>query len=252
MQILFKDNCERTEHSLSLWVTEAKALPPKRRYYCELHLDGTLFARTTSRDVGKPTQQSGQGSDGGAGAAGLAPGGQIFWGELFELDNLPPVTKITLHLFRDEDPKKKRHSRDESYLYPLGNVTLPLADIQGRAFQEKWYPIIPFKPPGSGNGKDQLGPQASLRIKARFQNLRVLPIEKYKEFAEYLTLNYVNMCGSLEPLLNVRDKEELAGALVHVLQSIGKAKVSQSLTSQSLTNLSTGVCWFCDGDIKNQ
>ncbi|XP_031419764.1 disabled homolog 2-interacting protein isoform X2 [Clupea harengus] len=219
-----KDNCERTEHSLSLWLTEAKALPPKRRYYCELHLDGTLFAKTTSRDVGKPTQQSSQAGDGGAGAAGLGPGGQIFWGELFELDNLPPVTKITLHLFRDEDPKKKRHSRDESFYYPLGNVTLPLADIQGRAFQEKWYPIIPFKPPGSGNSKDQLGPQASLRIKARFQNLRVLPIERFKEFAEYLTLNYVNMCGSLEPLLNVRDKEELAGALVHVLQSIGKAK----------------------------
>ncbi|XP_076150873.1 RAS protein activator like-3 isoform X2 [Alosa pseudoharengus] len=219
-----KDNCERTEHSLSLWVTEGKALPPKRRYYCELHLDGTLFAKTTSRDVGKPTQQAGQNSDGGTGAAGLGPGGQIFWGELFELDNLPPVTNITLHLFRDGDPKKKRHSKDESYLYPLGNVTLPLADIQGRAFQEKWYPIIPFKPPGSGNGKDQLGPQASLRIKARFQNLRVLPIERYKEFAEYLTLNYVEMCGNLEPLLNVRDKEELAGALVHVLQSIGKAK----------------------------
>ncbi|KAL2087068.1 hypothetical protein ACEWY4_018127 [Coilia grayii] len=219
-----KDNCERTEHSLSLWVTEAKALPPKRRYYCELHLDGTLFARTTSRDVGKPTQHSSQASDGAAAAAGLPPGGQIFWGELFELDNLPPVTKITLHLFRDEDSKKKRHSRDESYLYPLGSVTLPLADIQGRAFQEKWYPIIPFKPPGSGNAKDQLGPQASLRIKARFQNLQVLPIERYKEFAEYLTLNYLNMCGSLEPLLNVRDKEELAGALVHVLQSIGKAK----------------------------
>ncbi|XP_063058226.1 ras GTPase-activating protein nGAP isoform X2 [Engraulis encrasicolus] len=222
-----KDNCERTEHSLSLWVTEGKALPPKRRYYCELHLDGTLFARTTSRDVGKPTTpQSTQTSDGGGATSGLAPpGGQIFWGELFELDNLPPVAKVTLHLFRDEDAKKKRHSRDESYLYPLGSVTLPLADIQGRAFQEKWYPIIPFKPPsGSGNGKDQLGPQASLRIKARFQNLQVLPIERYKEFAEHLTLNYLDMCGSLEPLLNVRDKEELAGALVHVLQSIGKAK----------------------------
>ncbi|XP_028829436.1 disabled homolog 2-interacting protein isoform X2 [Denticeps clupeoides] len=219
-----KDNCERTENSLCLWATEAKALPPKRRYYCEIHLDGILFARTTSKEVGKPTQSSGLASDVGVGTAAMMPGGQLFWGEHFELDNLPPVTQITLHLFRDEDPKKKRHSKDDSNLHPLGSVTLPLADIQGRAFQEKWYPILPYKTSGSSNVKDHLGPQASLRVKARFQNLKVLPIERYKEFAEYLTLNYVDMCSSLEPLLNVRDKEELAGALVHVLQSIGKAK----------------------------
>ncbi|XP_030638580.1 LOW QUALITY PROTEIN: RAS protein activator like-3 [Chanos chanos] len=226
-----KDNCERMENSLSLWVNEAKDLPPKRRYYCELHLDGTLFARTSSRATGKSSQRSSVVSDGNAGAAGSGPGGsgsaggcQLFWGELFELDNLPPVSQLTLHLFRDEDPKKKRHSKDEFSLHPLGSVALTLADIQGRAFQEKWYPIVPYKPPGSAGVKDQLGTQASLRVKARFQNLQVLPIERYKEFAEFVTVNYVDMCSSLEPLLNVREREELAGALVHVLQSIGKAK----------------------------
>ncbi|XP_076871466.1 ras/Rap GTPase-activating protein SynGAP isoform X2 [Brachyhypopomus gauderio] len=226
-----KDNCERTENSLSLWVNEAKDLLPKRRYYCELYLDGTLFARTSTRAVGKSSHSTSQASDGGAGAVGGGLGGsgtaggcQLFWGELFELDNLPQVSQVTLHLFRDDDPKKRRHSKDESTLYPLGSVALTLADIKGRAFQEKWYPIIPYKPPGTGSAKEQLGPQASLRVKARFQNLQVLPIERYKEFAEYVTVGYVDMCSSLEPLLNVKDKEELAGALVHVLQSIGKAK----------------------------
>lgn len=226
-----KDNIERTENSLSLWVNEAKDLPPKRRYYCEVHLDGTLFARTSSRAVGKPANRSSMagdnasGSSGGSGAGGSAAGGcQLFWGEFFELDNLPSVTQISLHLFREEDSKKKRHSRDEPSLHPLGSVTIPLTDIRGRTYQEKWYPITPFKASATASSKEVLSPQASLRIKARFQNLKVLPMEKYKEFAEYVTVNYVEMCGNLEPLLNVKEKEELAGALVHVLQSIGKAK----------------------------
>lgn len=226
-----KDNCERTENSLSLWVNEAKDLPPKKRYYCEIHLDGTLYARTSSRAVGKSAPRSNHSGDGGSGASGTGHGGgggvggcQLFWGEFFELDNLPPVTQITLHLFRDEDPKKKRYSRDDSIMHPLGSVALVLADIKGRAYQEKWYPIIPYKPTGTSTAKDQIGPQALLRVKAKFQNLKVLPIERYKEFAEHVTVDYVGMCSSLEPLLNVREREELAGALVHVLQSIGKAK----------------------------
>uniref|UniRef100_A0A4W5RRU6 RAS protein activator like 3 n=1 Tax=Hucho hucho TaxID=62062 RepID=A0A4W5RRU6_9TELE len=224
-----KDNCERIENSLSLWVNEAKDLLPKRRYYCELHLDGTLFARTSSRAVGKSSHHSslaGDGSSGGVlgGSSGVVGGCQLFWGEFFELDNLPSVSQITLYLFRDEEPKKKRHSRDESTLHPLGSVAISLADIRGRAFQEKWHPIIPYKASGAGGTKEQLGPQASLRVKARFQNLQVLPIERYKEFAEFVTVDYVGMCRNLQPLLSVREKEELAGALVHVLQSIGKAK----------------------------
>ncbi|XP_068177047.1 disabled homolog 2-interacting protein isoform X3 [Antennarius striatus] len=226
-----KDNIARTENYLSIWVNEAKDLPPKRRYYCEVHLDGTLFARTSTQAVGKPSNQSSLGGDGSAGTSGslgasggVAGGCRSFWGELFELDNLPNISQITLHLFREEDPKKKRHSRDEPSLQPLGNVAINLDEIRGRTYQEKWYPIIPHKTSGTIGSKDLLGPQASLRIKARFQNLQVLPMEKYKEFAEYVTVDYVEMCRSLEPLLNVKEKEELAGALVHVLQSIGKAK----------------------------
>lgn len=226
-----KDNIERTENSLCLWVNEAKDLLPKKRYYCEVHLDGTLFARTSSRAIGKAPNRSSLAVESAMGSTGVlnssggvTAGCQLFWGEFFELDNLPSISQITLHLFRDEDPKKKRHSRDESTLYPLGSVNIALADIRSRTYQEKWYPIVPYKAPGATGTKEMLGPNASLRIKARFQNLQVLPMEKYKEFAEYVTLDYVEMCTKLEPLLNVKEKEELAGALVHVLQSIGKAK----------------------------
>lgn len=219
-------------------MNEAKDLPPKRRYYCEVHLDGTLFARTSSRAVGKQSNRSSlagdssTGSSGGLGSSGGVAGGcPLFWGEFFELDNLPAVSQITLYLFREEDPKKKRYSRDDASLHPLGSVAIPLSDVRGRTYQEKWYPISPYKPAGAAGTKDLLGPQASLRIKARLQNLQVLPMEKYKEFAEYVTVDYVEMCRNLEPLLNVKEKEELAGALVHVLQSIGKAKVNDELTA---------------------
>lgn len=230
-------------------MNEAKDLPAKRRYYCELHLDGTLFARTTSRAVGKPSHRSSLVAEATAGASGglvagggVAGGCQLFWGELFELDNLPCISQITLHLFREEDPKKKRHSREEASFHPLGSVAIPLDEIRGRTYQEKWYPIIPYKAPASTGSKDLLGPQASLRIKARFQNLKVLPMEKYKEFAEYLTMDYVEMCGCLEPLLNVKEKEEMAGALVHMLQSIGKAKVMLHNTTVVTYSESTAKC----------
>ncbi|XP_066563867.1 ras GTPase-activating protein nGAP isoform X2 [Amia ocellicauda] len=227
-----KDNCERTENALSLWVNDAKDLQPKKRYYCELHLDGTLYARTTSRPSTKSPVagggggggSGGGGEGGGDGGGGSGSSGQLFWGELFELDNLPPVSQVTLHLFRDEEPKKKGGSggaaREDTH-HPLGSVAIPLAQISGRVFQESWYRLVPY---AATSGSAAGSSQASIRVKARFQNLRVLPIERYKEFAEQLTFRYAELCHGLEPLLSVREKEELAGALVHVLQSVGKAK----------------------------
>ncbi|XP_053324694.1 ras GTPase-activating protein nGAP isoform X2 [Spea bombifrons] len=186
-----KDNCRRAENVLRLWIIEAKDLAPKKKYFCELCLDDTLFARTTSKTKAD----------------------NIFWGEHFEFYGLPPVHNITVHIYKDVDKKKKKDKNNY-----VGLVNIPMASVTGRQFVEKWYPV---STPTVNKGKTA-GP--SIRIKSRYQTITILPMEQYKEFAEFITINYTMLCSVLEPVISVRNKEEMACALVHILQSTGRAK----------------------------
>lgn len=190
-----RDQSRRTENALQIWILEAKGIPSKKNYFCEICLDKTLYARTSAKlksDI-------------------------CFWGEYFDFSMLPNVEDVCINLYKEADPKKKK---DRTTL--VGYVQIKMDQLLSRHPVEKWYNIKV----GSEGFSNKLtsnwvskssSEQASIRIKARFQTIDVLPMHVYDHLLYFVKENYLPLCLTLEPILSVKAKEDFANSLVRIL-----------------------------------
>ncbi|PAA78231.1 hypothetical protein BOX15_Mlig000295g2 [Macrostomum lignano] len=195
------ENTRHRDNSLKLWIFEAKRLPPKKRYFCEICLDHILYARTTTKEK----------------TADSDP----FWGEPFEFSNLQDIALVTVKLFREADKKKKK---DKNQL--IGEVRLPVHDI-GSAI-EQWHslaaPQQPQQQQPQPQPQPQLPQQPCIRLRSHYISIDVLPLQCYRGLHRCLMQQAEPLVAALEPRLNLRDKEELAARLISVAHADGGAQ----------------------------
>lgn len=184
-----QDNVEREETWLSVWVHEVKGLP-------------------RAAAAAAPGVRAELWLDGAllARTTPRAGPGQLFWAERFHFEALPPARRLSLRL-RGAGPGDAVLGRVALALEELSVPRAPAAGL------ERWFPLL-----GAPAG-------AALRARIRARRLRVLPSERYKELAEFLTFHYARLCGALELALSAQAKEELAAAMVRVLRATGRAQV---------------------------
>ncbi|KFD67721.1 hypothetical protein M514_07456 [Trichuris suis] len=188
-----RDQSKRLENSLQVWILEAKGVLAKRRYLCELSLDGQVQARTSSK----------------------LNANICFWGEQFVFTNLASLNGITIGLYRESERKKRKENRTSL----IGHVDIPVNSLCSKYPVEKWYVIC-----GHDKSASKGGEAISLRVKARFQSVTVLPLKVYVRLLQFLTENYLQLCLVLEPVLSVRAKEDFATSLVRIMHSQHLAK----------------------------
>ncbi|KAK4473848.1 hypothetical protein MN116_003180 [Schistosoma mekongi] len=115
------ENEQHRDVSLRISIQEVKNLSAKGRYFCEICLDRTLYARTTSK----------------------LSDGTVFWGEQFDLNNLPSISIVTINLFRQETFVKDKRQRNKNQNQFIAYVTIPLNDDLKQCEVQKWFTMQP-------------------------------------------------------------------------------------------------------------
>lgn len=60
----------------------------------------------------------------------------------------------------------------------------------------------------------------SIRIKAKYQCVYILPLDCYRPLVEYVRSEYLDLMVTLEPHLNVRAKDDLANSLGQIAHKL--------------------------------
>ncbi|KRX91071.1 Ras GTPase-activating protein gap-2 [Trichinella pseudospiralis] len=122
-------------------------------------------------------------------------------------------TTVKICLFRESERKKRK---DRNTL--VGSVCIPVRELCSKYAVEKWYIL---------NGQEKSaskGDTISLRVKARFQSISILPLKAYSRLLQFLTDKYLETCLALEPVLGVKAKEDFATSLIRIMHSQNLAK----------------------------
>uniref|UniRef100_A0A915KJ76 Uncharacterized protein n=1 Tax=Romanomermis culicivorax TaxID=13658 RepID=A0A915KJ76_ROMCU len=188
------DQVVRQERSLKIWIFAAKGLQCKKRYYCEMYLDKNLYCRTTSK---------------------LKMNDECFWGEQFEITHLPKVETFSINLYKENDRKKRKEYKTNL----IGVVQIPVSYLVVRHPIEKWYTVI-----SNTEKSSKIDSSPSLRVKARYQVVTIMPLRNYDGLVQFIKNNYLLLCSAVEHVTSVKSKEDIATCLVHILHKLRLSK----------------------------
>ena len=98
---------------------------------------------------------------------------------------------MTVNIYKEADRKKKKEKNQL-----LGYINIPVEAIAQRHLVEKWYSASSAVVGKAGKERKDELPQ--VRIKARYQQVRILPMDQY---AELIKVRTVGKRGILNPAL---------------------------------------------------
>eukprot|EP00093_Oithona_nana_P014319 14319.XXX_1187698_1183622_1 [CDS] Oithona nana genome sequencing. len=185
--LMLNEDRRRTDNSLKLDIMEIKGLSDKKKYYVEILIDDKLYARTSSKKINDSS---------------------CMWCENFSFLDLPIKTeKITLLVHKDKGGSQSGSRKKPKK--PVGRVKISMSSITSRYVQDKWYPVE----------KSSRRDSPSIRLRAQYQSVDILPLTDYEEFLYFLKDEYKDLCKLLEPNISVKVKEEMSTNLMNVFHA---------------------------------
>lgn len=203
---MLNEDRRRTDNSLKLDILEIKGLADKKKYYVEILIDDKLYARTSSKKITDAC---------------------CMWCENFSFLDMPFTTeKITLLVHKDKNNDSNQTRKKPKK--PVGRVKISVASVTSRYVQDKWYQVE----------KSNRRESPSIRLRAQYQSIDILPLRDYEEFLYFLKDEYKDLCKLLEPNISVKVKEELSNNLMNVFHAEEMAEdVLADLVVDEISNL---------------